>query len=100
MDMQGYSIGYAEKSRKKHRRIVGGVIIALIILVCIYVVGILTSEGAEYQMRATAIEENHILKEQVAELEERVAELEAELEKAQSVPSETPASESPETPRD
>lgn len=88
----------SSRNRRKRRRITGVVVIAVILVTGLAVLGILTSDGPEYQMRLSTIEENHALKEKVAELEDEVADLKKELKKAQSVPTETP--EMPTSPRD
>ncbi len=86
------------KSRRKRRRITGVIVIAVILVTGLAVLGVLTSDGPEYQMRLSTIEENHALKEKIAELEDEVADLKKELKKAQSEPDE--ASEMPASPRD
>lgn len=75
MGIQNY--GKVEKGRYKKlkKRITGIVIIALIAVVGAGVIGVLVSDGEGYQQYVSVIEENHTLKERVAELEAQVAEL-------------------------
>lgn len=94
MNINGYGTMHSEKSRTRRRRVTGIVIIVAILLIGTGIIGVLTSDGPEYQMRATAIEENHILKEQVAELTKKVEKLEKELEEKEdyisALPTNTP----------
>lgn len=107
MDIYNYGTMSGEKSRKKRRRITGIVIILIILFAGIGAVGVLTSNGPEYQMRKSVIEENHTLKEENAELTNRIEQLEKELQEKEDYiealpePEETeiPAEE-PATPRD
>lgn len=80
MDISNYGTSYGKKSRVKRHRITGIIVIFLILFIGISVVGILTSDGPEYKMRASTIEENHILKEQIAELTEENERLKSELQ--------------------
>lgn len=103
-----------ERLRARRRRITGIVIILVILFTGLFITGVLTSDGPEYQMRASAIEENHILKEQIAELEAEVKKLKKELNEKEdyisTLPSPEPESETeseaesdesyPKTPRD
>lgn len=109
MDIYGYGTMQGEKNRKKRRRITGIVIILIILFVGIGAVGVLTSNGPEYQMRKSVIEENHILKEENANLTSKIEKLEKELKEKEdyietlpeSEPEETEsAEEEPTTPRD
>lgn len=111
MNINDYGTINGEKRRARRRKITGIVIILIILLAGTYVLGILTSDGPEYQMRASTIEENHVLKEQVEELKEEVEQLKKELEEKDSIistmpepdiedPGPTPASTSPASPRD
>ncbi len=105
MENYRYGIAQADKNRQRKRMVKGGIIICVILLLGLYIVGVLTSDAPEYRMRASAIEENHILKERVAELEEKVRILEKELKTAQTVvPSDTEKPEAthgyPSTPRE
>ena len=72
MNISDFGNTQSGKSRLKKRRLTGLIVIAVIILLGAYLIGILTTDRPEYQMRATAIEENHILKERIAELEEEI----------------------------
>lgn len=94
MNISDYSGMHSTKRRTGKRRIVGIIIIAVILLLGAFIVGILTSDEPEYRMRLTAIEENHVLKEQISELEERVAELEEQLN---SLPTPIPSEETEDT---
>ena len=104
MNMQNYGSMQGEKMRRTRRKIVGATIILVILLAGIYILGILTSDGPQYQMRTSMLEENHMLKEQVAELEEQIKDLEKENEilKANSDKEndEPDQSDNPSTPRD
>lgn len=95
MNISNFNNTQNGKARLRRHRFTGLVIIALIILAAAYIIGILTTDQPEYRMRATAIEENHILKERIAELEAENADLKAQLEAA---PTPAPSGE-PETPR-
>ncbi|MDD6563889.1 MAG: hypothetical protein PUF08_02285 [Clostridiales bacterium] len=103
MNMQNYGSMQGKKTRRTRRKIVGGIIILVILLAGLYILGVLTSNGPEYQMRTSMLEENHTLKEQVAELEEKIEGLEKEIEslKAYSDTDDEPdKSDNPSTPRD
>lgn len=111
MNINDYGTINGEKRRERRRKITGIFIILVILLAGIYILGILTSDGPEYQMRASTIEENHILKEQVAELTEEVEQLKKELAEKDSIistmpepdseaPQPTPTSTVPASPRD
>ncbi len=79
MNISNYNGTQNGRSRLKKRRITGLFIIAGIVLLGAYIIGILTSDEPQYRMRATVIEENHVLKEQIAELESEIEDLKAEL---------------------
>lgn len=104
MNMQNYGSMQGKKTRRTGRKIVGGIIILVILLAGLYILGVLTSNGPEYQMRTSMLEENHTLKEQVAELEEKIEGLEKEIEslKAYSDTEDDKSNQSdnPSTPRD
>lgn len=74
-----YSAFNSDKKRKKHRRIIGIIVLIIVILSGLYALGIITN-GKEYTERSEIIQENHALRERVTELEEKVSELEKELE--------------------
>lgn len=80
MNKNGYGTVNGEKRRNKRRKITAIIVILVILLAGLYVLGLFTSDSPEYQMRQSAIEENHILKEQVSELEDEVKRLKKELE--------------------
>ena len=100
MDIQSYATFQGSKNRKKRRRIIGVIIIIVILLCGLFTLGILTSDGPEYQLRQSIIEENHALKEQIAELEDEIHDLEKELKQAQSEPLPTEDITEPTAPRD
>ena len=75
MGIQNYGKVGTGKYKKLKKRIIGLVIIAAVIVVAAGVIGVLVSDGEGYQQYVSVIEENHALKEQVAELEAQVAEL-------------------------
>ncbi|MBQ3124053.1 MAG: hypothetical protein IJC09_01345 [Clostridia bacterium] len=106
MDIYNYGTMSGEKKRKRKRHIAGIVIILIILMVGIGAVGVLTSNGPEYQMRKSIIEENHALKEENAELTNRIEKLEKELQEKEDYiealpePEETETPEEPSTPRD
>lgn len=95
MNISDFGNTQSGKSRLKKRRITGLIVIAVIILLGAYLIGILTTDRPEYQMRATAIEENHILKERIAELEAENEELKEQLN---AIPTPEPT-ENADTPR-
>ncbi len=100
MDIQNYATFQGSTNRKRRRRIIGCIVIAAIVLCGLFVLGTLTSDGPEYQERQSIIEENHALKERVAELEDEIQALEKKLKKAQAEPEPTDDVTSPTTPRD
>ena len=75
MGIQNYGKVGTGKYKKLKKRIIGLVIIAAVIVVAAGVIGVLVSDGEGYQQYVSVIEENHALKEQVAELEAQVTEL-------------------------
>ena len=104
MNMQNYGSMQGKKTRRTGRKIVGGIIILVILLAGLYILGVLTSNGPEYQIRTSMLEENHMLKEQVAELEEQIEDLEKEIESLKAYSDteddEPDQSDNPSTPRD
>lgn len=96
MDIQYYSDGRGNKRNNLKRRIKGIILILVIILVAAGIIGILTDDNAEYKMRQSTIEENHVLKEQVEMLTEEVETLKAQLaqrDEAAETPSPAPDGE-------
>lgn len=81
MNINGYGSLGGNRRKSNRKKLTGIIIICLILFAGIYTVGIITSDSPEYQMRANAIEENHVLKEQVAELTEETERLKEELAK-------------------
>lgn len=79
MDIYNYGTMQGEKNRRRRHRITGIVIIIAILLVGVSAVGVLTSNGPEYQMRKSIIEENHVLKEENAKLREENNKLKKEV---------------------
>lgn len=79
MDLHVYKSISNERKRKKPNKIVGIIIILIILLTGTAVVGILTSTGPQYQMRQTAIEENHILREEIADLKAEIEQLKEDI---------------------
>lgn len=83
MNINNYGKISSGRDKKLKRKIKGLIIALVIILTGVYIIGIITDDGPEYQERYSAIEENHALKEQVTQLQSEVASLEnriAELE--------------------
>ena len=94
MNTQEY-IGFnGGRRRRLKRRIIGIIITILIILAAAFVIGKLTEDSAEYQLRASLIEENRVLREQVAELTSRIDELEGTVSRQEeyiaSIPTKAP----------
>lgn len=85
MNIQSYGNTQSRKRRKIKRYVTGICIILFIVFAALFIIGIFTSDTAEYEMRVTAIEENHILKEQISGLEEEIERLKSELEEKNSV---------------
>ncbi len=76
MKIKTYSGLRITDRRRVRRKITGAAIVVFIILAAVFVIGKLTENSAEYQLRASLVEENRALREQVAELSERISELE------------------------
>ena len=93
-----YSAFNSDKKRKKHRRIIGIVVLIIVILSGLYALGIVT-DGKEYTERSEIIQENHVLRERVVELEEKVSELEKELKAIPDAEPEVSPSATPIIPR-
>lgn len=78
--MQSYGNTQSRKHRKVRRAVTGIVIIILIVLAAAFAIGIIASDGDDYNKHVTAIEENHLLRARITELEEEIDALKAELE--------------------
>lgn len=85
--------------RKLKKRITGLIIAFIIIIAAAAAIGILTSNGEEYQQRATLLEENHSLREQIQDLQAQVTDLQGQLDEKDSyiasIPTEAPTPELP-----
>lgn len=95
MDTHRY-ISYQRGSRKKlKRRITAAVIAVLVILAAAFLIGKLTENSPEYQLKVSLVEENRVLREEVDELTARIAELEntvsAQEQYISELPTEAPA---------
>ena len=93
-----YSAFNSDKKRKKHRRIIGIIVLIIVILSGLYALGIIT-DGKEYTERSEILQENLALREGVTELEEKVAELENELKAMPDAEPEVSPSATPIIPR-
>ena len=109
MNIQNYSRAKTGRHKKLSRRITGIIIAALIILIGAFTIGKLTENSAEYQLRASLVEENRVLREENAALKEQITDLQNQVNKKDAyidslptaAPSEEPSgapSEEPETP--
>ncbi len=82
---------------KLKRRITGLIIAALIICVAAFIIGKLTENSAEYQLRASLVEENRVLREQVTDLQAQIDGLKNELSEKnayiESIPTAAPEDE-------
>lgn len=85
MNIQSYGNTQSKKRRKAKRYITGICIILFIIFASLFIIGIFTSDSAEYKMRVTAIEENHILREEISELNDEIERLKGELKAKNNV---------------
>ena len=79
MDIQNYSRANSSRSKKTRRRITGIIIAAVIILAGAFAIGKLTENSAEYQLRASLVEENRVLREENEMLKEQIADLENQI---------------------
>ena len=79
MGLENY--GKIEKGRHKkiRRRITGGIIAAVLLIICVGIIGLLAGNNEGYRRSVSSIEENHELKARIAELEEQVGELQAQI---------------------
>lgn len=73
--------GKIEQGRRKKlkRRITAIVIIAVALLVCVGIIGVLAGDTEGYRTSVASIRENHELREQIADLEEQIGELQQQI---------------------
>ena len=97
MNIQNYSKAKTSRHRKLQRKITGIIIAALIILIGAFVIGKLTENSAEYQLRASLVEENRVLREENEQLKEQVSDLQNQVserdEYIDSIPTAEPSEE-------
>lgn len=79
MNIHSYGRVNTDSRKSKNKKLIGIIIILVILLSGVGAVGVLTDDGAEYQARLSAIEENHKLSEENANLREENARLKKEL---------------------
>lgn len=75
MSIEYYGNTKTQRERALRRRIIGIIAVVAIILLGFGIVGVLTDDGAEYQARLSAIEENHALREENEDLKAEVQRL-------------------------
>ena len=80
MSIEYYSNTKTRKQRALKRRILGIIAVIAIILLGVGIIGVLTDNGAGYQERKSAIEENHTLREENEDLKAEVSRLTEQLE--------------------
>ena len=97
MNIQNYGKAAGSRNKKLRRRLFGLAAAAVIILAGAFVIGKLTEDSAEYQLRASLVEENRILREQNSELREQIDQLQKTISQKDayidSMPSAAPAAE-------
>lgn len=107
MDIQNYGKANSSRNKKTKRRITGIIIAAVIILAGAFTIGKLTENSAEYQLRASLVEENRVLREENEMLKNQIGDLENQIteknEYIDSIPTAAPTEEpseedEPETP--
>lgn len=90
----------SNKRNKRKRIITAGVVMAVVIVLAVYIIGIFTGNSDERERVSSAVSENVRLKEQVSEMSERIAFLEQENEELHAqlalAPTPAPTAEVPE----
>ena len=79
MSVEYYGNTKTQRARALRRRIIGIISIILVILLGAWIIGVLTDNGAGYQERLSAIEENHTLRAENEELKAEVERLTSQL---------------------
>ncbi|MCH5213377.1 MAG: hypothetical protein J1G06_10220 [Oscillospiraceae bacterium] len=97
MNIQNYSKANSSRHRKLKRRIIGLAAAAVIILAGAFAIGKLTENSAEYQLRASLVEENRVLREENDMLKEQITDLQNQIiekdEYIGSIPTAAPTAE-------
>ena len=79
MNIQIYKKTDIGKRKKLKKQISGIIIIGIVFITALWIIGVFASNSEEYRTRVSILEENHMLKQKVAELETSNAGLEARL---------------------
>ena len=97
MNIQNYGKANNSRHKKLRRKIIGLITAAVIILAGAFAIGELTENSAEYQLRASLVEENRVLREENNMLKEQIAQLQDQItekdEYIESIPTSAPTDE-------
>jgi hypothetical protein len=92
MNIQFYNKTDIGKRKKLKKQISGIIIIGIVFIAALWIIGIFAGNSEEYRSRVSILEENHMLKQRVTELETSNAGLEARLAELEAYVSGLPQS--------